>query len=141
MKQTISYPLFVSIDFLGHLKYANGFSCFLIRKLKRKQPYLFTLDKREKKQMDFDWNCLLGKFQPSQLVCTPCSKRCKVRCSRKTVCANDIQQFYRVMQSQRNVVHGTSGLKTDRILDLKYQSIQVSLSFCLFCDIFSDRKP
>ena len=20
--------------------------------------------------MDFDWNCLLGKFQPSQLVCT-----------------------------------------------------------------------
>ena len=47
--------------------------------------------------MDFDWNCLLGKFQPSQLICTKCSKRCKVRCSRKTVCANDIQQGYRVM--------------------------------------------
>ena len=29
---------------------------------------LFTLDEREKKQMDFDWNCLLGKYQPSQLV-------------------------------------------------------------------------
>ena len=59
--------------------------------------------------MDFDWNCLLGKFHPSQLVCTTCSKRCKIRCSRKTVCDNDIQQVYRVMQSQRNVVHGTSG--------------------------------
>ena len=59
--------------------------------------------------MDFDWNCLLGKFQLSQLVCTPCSKRCKVRCPRKTVCVNDIQQVYKVMQSQRNVVHGTSG--------------------------------
>ena len=59
--------------------------------------------------MDFDWNCLFGKFQPSQLVSTPCSKGCKVRCSRTTVCANDIQQVYRVLQSQRNVVHGTSG--------------------------------
>ena len=59
--------------------------------------------------MDFDWNSLLGKFQPSQLVCTPCSKNCKIRCSRKTVCANDIQQVYGVMPSQHNVVHGTSG--------------------------------
>ena len=59
--------------------------------------------------MDFDWNCLLGKFQPSQLVFTPRSSRCKIRSSRKTVCANDIQRFHRVMQSQRNVVHGTSG--------------------------------
>ena len=58
--------------------------------------------------MDFDWNCLLGNVQPSQLVCTPRSKRCKVRCSRKTVCAKDLQQVYRVMQSQINVVHGTS---------------------------------
>ena len=59
--------------------------------------------------MDFDWNCLLGKFQPSQLVCTPRSRRCKIRCSRKTVCANDIQRVYKVMQSLYNVVHGTSG--------------------------------
>ena len=59
--------------------------------------------------MDFDWNCLLGRFQPSQLVCTPCSKTGKIRCARKTVCDNDIQQVYRVIQSQRNVVHGTSG--------------------------------
>ena len=59
--------------------------------------------------MDFDWNSLLGKFQPSQLVCTLCSKNCKIRCSRKTVCANDIQQVYGVMHSQHNVVHGTSG--------------------------------
>ena len=59
--------------------------------------------------MDFGWNCLLGKFQPSEFVCTPCSKRCKARCSRNTVSANDIQQVYRVMQSQRNVVHGASG--------------------------------
>ena len=44
------------------------FHYFLIRKLKRKEPHLFTLDKREEKQMDFDWNYLLGKFQPSQLV-------------------------------------------------------------------------
>ena len=41
--------------------------------------------------MDFDWNCLLGKSQLSQLVCTPCSKRFKIRCYGKTVCANDIQ--------------------------------------------------
>ena len=52
--------------------------------------------------MDFDWNCLLGKFQPSQLVCTPSSML-------KKNCDNDIQQTYRVMQSQRNVVHGTPG--------------------------------
>ena len=58
--------------------------------------------------MDFEWNCLLGKYQPSQLVCTPRSKRCKIRCSRKTVCDNDIQLVYRVVQSQRNVVHRTS---------------------------------
>ena len=64
--------------------------------------------------MDFDWNCLLGKFQPSQIVCTPRSRRCKIRFSRKTVCANDIQRVYRVMQSQHDVVHGTSRQKTDR---------------------------
>ena len=91
----------------------------LIRKLKRKKPYLFTLDKREEKQMDFDWNCLFGKsqpsqlvvgtFQPSQLVCTPRSRRCKIRCSRKAACANNIHWVYRVMQSQHNVVRGTSG--------------------------------
>ena len=51
----------------------------------------------EEKQMDFDWNCLLGKFRPSQLVCTPRSSKCKIRSSRKIVCANDIQRFYRVM--------------------------------------------
>ena len=59
--------------------------------------------------MDFDWNCLLRKFQSSKLVGTPCSKRCKIRCSRKTVCDNDIQQVYRFVQSQCNLVHGTSG--------------------------------
>ena len=58
--------------------------------------------------MDFDWNCLFDKFQPSHLVCTPRSKRCKIRCSRKTVCPNDIQQVCSVMESPRNVVHGTS---------------------------------
>ena len=58
--------------------------------------------------MDFDWDCLLGKFQPSQIillgkfqpsqvVCTPRSRRSKIRCSRKTVCANDIQRVYRFM--------------------------------------------
>ena len=62
--------------------------------------------------MDFNWTYLLGKFQPSQLVCKPCTKRYKIRCSRKTVCAKDIQQVYRVMNSiglysQGNVVHGT----------------------------------
>ena len=31
-----------------------------------------------------------GKLQPSQIVCTPRSSRCKIRSSRKTVCANDI---------------------------------------------------
>ena len=59
--------------------------------------------------MDFDWNCLFSKFHSSQLVCTPCSKRCKIRCSRETLCTNDIEQVYRVMESQRNVVHRTSG--------------------------------
>ena len=47
--------------------------------------------------MGFDWDYLLGKFQLSQLVCTPYGKRCKIRCSRKTVCANDIEQVYRAM--------------------------------------------
>ena len=68
--------------------------------------------------MDFDWNCLLGKFQSSKLVGTPCSKRCKIRCSRKTVCDNDIQQVYRVILGHGTSGysgHGTSGLKTHRI--------------------------
>ena len=47
--------------------------------------------------MDFDWDSLLGNFQPSQLICTRHSRECKVRCSRKTVCTNDIQRVYRVM--------------------------------------------
>ena len=29
--------------------------------------------------MDFYWDCLLEKFQLSQLVCTPCSKRRKMK--------------------------------------------------------------
>ena len=52
--------------------------------------------------MDHDWKCLLGKFQPSQIVSTPC-RRYKIRCSRKTDCADNIQQVYRAMQNQRNV--------------------------------------
>ena len=59
--------------------------------------------------MDFDWNCLLGKFQS----CTSRSRRCKIICSRKTVYSNDIQRAYRVMQNQHNVEHETFGLKTD----------------------------
>ena len=39
----------------------------------------------EGKQMDFDWNCLLGKFQTSHLVFASHSGRCKTRYSRKTV--------------------------------------------------------
>ena len=35
--------------------------------------------------MDFDWNCLLDKSQPSQFICTPRCRRCKIRCSRKSV--------------------------------------------------------
>ena len=42
---------------------------FPIRNSKRKQPYLFTLDKEKEKQIDFDFNCLLVKLQSSQLVC------------------------------------------------------------------------
>ena len=38
--------------------------------------------------MDFDENCLLGKFPPSQLVSTPRSRRCK-KGAKKAVCAND----------------------------------------------------
>ena len=59
--------------------------------------------------MDFDWNCLLGKNQPPQLACTPHNRRCKIRYSGKAVCANDIQEVYRIMWSQHSVVHGTSG--------------------------------
>ena len=59
--------------------------------------------------MYFDWNCLLGKLQLSQLICTLRRRKCKIRCSRKTVCSNDIQQVYKVMQSQHKVVQGTSG--------------------------------
>ena len=50
-----------------------------------------------------------GKLKPSQVVCTPRSKRCKIGCTRKTFGANDIQKVYRVMQNQRNVVNSTSG--------------------------------
>ena len=50
-----------------------------------------------------------GWLQPSQVVCAPRIGRCKIWSSRKTVYANDIQRFYRVMQSQYNVVHGISG--------------------------------
>ena len=59
--------------------------------------------------MNYFGNVYLGKLQPSQVVCTSRSSRYKIRSSRKTVCANDIQRFYRVMWSQYNVVHGTSG--------------------------------
>ena len=38
-----------------------------------------------------------GKLLLSQVVCTPRSRRYKIRYSRKTVCANDIQRVYRVM--------------------------------------------
>ena len=51
------------------------------------------LTRRRKKQMDFDWNSLLGKFQPSQLVCTPCSIRCKIRCSRKLFVLTTFSRF------------------------------------------------
>ena len=37
-----------------------------------------------------------------------CSKTYEIRFLRKTVSANDIQQVYRVIWSQRNIVHGTS---------------------------------
>ena len=97
--------------------------------------------------MDFDWDCLLGKFQPSQIillgkfqpsqvVCTPRSRRSKIRCSRKTVCANDIQRVYRFMQSQHNVVHETSGPGPEISV---HPGVTVFLSF--FRDIFSGRKP
>ena len=54
--------------------------------------FIYLLLTRGRKKMDFDQNCLLRKFQPSQIVCTPRSRRCKTRCSRKTVCANDNQR-------------------------------------------------
>ena len=50
----------------------------------------------EEKQNDFDWNYLLGKFQPCLLVRTPHSRRCEIICSMKDVCANDMR-FYRFM--------------------------------------------
>ena len=59
--------------------------------------------------MDFDCDCLLGRFQPFQLVCTLHSRTYETRCSRRTVCANHYQLVYRVMKSWHNVVHGTSG--------------------------------
>ena len=49
--------------------FVNKYDLFSNSELKRKQPYLFTLDKREEKQTDFDFNCLLVKLQSSQLVC------------------------------------------------------------------------
>ena len=43
--------------------------------------------------MDFDWNCLLGKFQPSQLVCTPCSKRYKLDAQEKLFVLTTFSRF------------------------------------------------
>ena len=71
---------------------------FLIRKLKQRKPYLFPLDKWEGRTNEFCVGIVYsGKFERPQVVCTPCSKRYKSRYSRKTVCASDIQQVYRVM--------------------------------------------
>ena len=36
--------------------------CQLLNTQTKITLFIFTRDKREKKQMDFDWNCLLGKF-------------------------------------------------------------------------------
>ena len=58
--------------------------------------------------MDFGWNCLLGKFQPSQLFIHHVVGDAKLDAQEKMF-ANDIQRVYRVMQSQHNVIHGTSG--------------------------------
>ena len=90
-----------TIYHLNGVKYVikSNLYYFLTWKPKRKQPYLFTLDKTEEKQMDFDWNYLFDKFQPSQLVCTRRSERWKIGCSRKTVCANYIQRVYRVCRA------------------------------------------
>ena len=78
--------------------------------------------------MDFDWNCLLGKFQLSQIFCTQCSKRYEIRCSRKTCSANDTQQVSRV----------TSGYKTGRTWtrDISPSSCHSFFSFLFFVTFF-----
>ena len=48
--------------------------------------------------MDYDWNCSLGKVQPSQLVLYPRSKL-KIISPRKTVRTNDIRWFNRLCRT------------------------------------------
>ena len=88
---TTSYNFTFNFDFNSILHY------FLIRKRKQKERYLFILDKREEKQMD-----LIGMVywaSPSRLrsFLHHVVRDIKLKCSRKTVCANEIQQVYRVM--------------------------------------------
>ena len=42
--------------------------------------------------MAFDWNGLLGQFQPSQRVCTPC-KRCKIDAQEKLFVLTTFSRF------------------------------------------------
>ena len=102
--------------------------CFLIRKLKRKQSYVFTADERVAKQMDFSWDCLLGKFQPSQLVCTPLSRSSQGELFVLTT----FSRFIGLCRA--NVI---SGQKNWQDLYLRYQSIQVSLSVFSFFIYFA----
>ena len=77
------------------LKVLN-FSYLLIRKIKRKQPYLFPIEKCKGRANEFCVGIVYSfKLQPFQVIFTSRSRKCKN--SRKTVYANDIQLIYRVM--------------------------------------------
>ena len=70
---------------------------FPIRKLKRKQPYLFPLDKWERRANQFCVRIVYsGKLQPSQVFCTHVVGDVKLDAQEK-LCANDIQRVFRVM--------------------------------------------
>ena len=93
--------------------------------------------------MDFYWNCLLEKFQLSQLVCTPCSKRCKIKldAEEKLFVLTTFSRFIGlskvgVMQYKELLNKKLTGPGPEISV---HPSVTLFLSF--FRDISSDRKP
>ena len=89
--------------------------------------------------MDFDWNCLLGKFQPSQLVCAPRSRRCKIDAQEKLLVLTTFSWFI-----------GLCRVTIIQYMELLYKkltgpqpeiSVHPGVTLSFFCDIYSDRKP
>ena len=103
---------------------------FLIRQTKITLFISFWQLGRKNKWLLFR-NYLSGKLQPPQVFCTSRSSRCKTRSSRKTICANDIQRFFRDIYTACSTWN--FWIKNWQELDLRYSPSRChSLSFLFF---------